>query len=78
MTEGKNLNPVVQEGFHDPLFEKQRLEQELNLEIEDPVDAYEIFDMVRHINDPEHPLTLEQLNVVNPRLISVDDTYIRV
>ena len=31
-----------------------------------------VFDMLRHINDPEHPLTLEQLNVVSPDLISVD------
>jgi metal-sulfur cluster biosynthetic enzyme len=28
--------------------------------------------MLRHINDPEHPLSLEQLNVVRPELISVD------
>lgn len=46
--------------------------------MEDPIDEYEIFDMLRHINDPEHPLTLEQLNVVNPKLISVNDDYVRV
>ena len=34
------------------------------IESEDEIDAFEIFDMLRHINDPEHPLTLEQLNVV--------------
>ena len=30
----------------------------------DPFDTREIFDLIRDINDPEHPLTLEQLNVV--------------
>lgn len=29
--------------------------------------------MIRNINDPEHPLTLEQLKVVEPSLIKVDD-----
>ncbi|KNC56159.1 UPF0195 protein FAM96B [Thecamonas trahens ATCC 50062] len=37
------------------------------------IDAQEVFELIRHINDPEHPLTLEQLNVVQPGLISVDD-----
>lgn len=25
----------------------------------------EVFEMVRHVHDPEHPLTLEQLKVVS-------------
>jgi metal-sulfur cluster biosynthetic enzyme len=29
--------------------------------------------LARNINDPEHPLTLEQLKVVEPGLITVDD-----
>jgi metal-sulfur cluster biosynthetic enzyme len=29
--------------------------------------------MLRHINDPEHPLTLEQLNVVTPQQIEVSN-----
>jgi hypothetical protein len=29
----------------------------------DAFDALEVFEMVRHLNDPEHPLTLEQLSV---------------
>lgn len=33
----------------------------------------EIFDMIRNIQDPEHPLTLEQLNVVNQDHVSVKD-----
>ena len=32
----------------------------------------EIYDMIRNINDPEHPLTLEQLNVVTKEGINFD------
>lgn len=39
----------------------------------DPFDEEEVFDMIRSINDPEHPLTLEQLNVVNLQDIKVAD-----
>ena len=28
-------------------------------EDDEKIDSYEVFDMLRHINDPEHPLTLE-------------------
>lgn len=34
---------------------------------------YLVADLIRHINDPEHPLTLEQLNVVQLGHIEVDD-----
>ncbi|VDN03743.1 unnamed protein product [Thelazia callipaeda] len=36
------------------------------------IDAGEIFDYIKDINDPEHPLTLEQLNVVQEELITVE------
>jgi metal-sulfur cluster biosynthetic enzyme len=39
----------------------------------DEIDAQEIFDMIRDINDPEHPLTLEDLNVVSEERIQVDN-----
>lgn len=39
----------------------------------DKFDSQEVFDMVRHIVDPEHPLTLEELNVIQPENIIVDD-----
>jgi hypothetical protein len=32
--------------------------------VTDDFDEREIFDLIRNINDPEHPLTLEQLDVV--------------
>ncbi len=30
----------------------------------DAIDAVEVFDLIRDISDPEHPLSLEQLNIV--------------
>ena len=39
----------------------------------DTITPNEIFDIVRNIQDPEHPLTLEQLNVVRLELITVVD-----
>eukprot|EP00884_Botryococcus_braunii_P016763 jgi/Botrbrau1/3770/Bobra.0183s0005.1 len=39
----------------------------------DPVDPLEIFEHIRDITDPEHPHTLEELNVVSEDLIQVDD-----
>ena len=37
-------------------------------------------DLIRSINDPEHPLTLEQLNVVEQSLVKVDDDndYVKI
>lgn len=40
-------------------------------EIEDVIDAREIFDLISTILDPEHPLTLAQLAVVNLHDIAV-------
>ena len=48
-------------------------DQDLDPEVCDPFDDREIFDLIRDINDPEHPLTLEELNVVELDKISVDD-----
>lgn len=39
----------------------------------DAIDAEEIFDIIRNIQDPEHPLTLEQLGVVSRGQITVQD-----
>lgn len=39
----------------------------------DEFTASELFDLIRNINDPEHPLTLEQLNVVRQDLINIQD-----
>lgn len=42
-----------------------------NDNIHDEVDSLEIFDLIKSINDPEHPVTLEQLNVVRPEHIYI-------
>lgn len=47
-------------------------------DIREPIDALEIFEHIRDITDPEHPYTLEQLNVVEEKLITVDDAKGRV
>lgn len=39
----------------------------------DAITANEVFDIIRNIQDPEHPLTLEQLNVARLELIDVVD-----
>lgn len=45
-----------------------------NDELVDEVDALEIFDLIKNINDPEHPVSLEQLNVVRPEHIYIKDS----
>ena len=35
--------------------------------------SYIFIDLIRHINDPEHPLTLEELNVVQEDLICINN-----
>lgn len=39
----------------------------------EPIDTLEIFEHIRDITDPEHPYSLEQLNVVEEELITVND-----
>ena len=46
--------------------------------VEDPIDKYELYEIIRTINDPEHPLTLEQINVVSVDNIHVDNEKKRI
>lgn len=64
-----NANPTV---F---LRSKERpvTAEEENDNVTDKFDCREIFDMIRGINDPEHPLSLEELNVVEESKVKVDD-----
>ena len=39
----------------------------------DKITKNEVFQIIRNIQDPEHPLTLEQLNVVRLELVDVVD-----
>jgi len=42
------------------------------------IDAQEVFDLLRSITDPEHPLTLEELKVISRDQVKVDGTTVYV
>ena len=72
MTELQNSNPII----FDVKENLECFSASLNFEDElamESVTPMEIFEYIRHINDPEHPLTLEQLNVLEMRNITVAD-----
>ncbi|KAM3584158.1 hypothetical protein VKS41_004122 [Umbelopsis sp. WA50703] len=50
-----NANPTV----YSPSKTSQRIltVEEQDDDYEDPIDSQEIFDLIRSISDPEHPLT---------------------
>ncbi|EZA62738.1 hypothetical protein DMN91_007687 [Ooceraea biroi] len=70
----ENINPKL----YKKLDNREITAEEQDEGIADEFDAREIFDIIRNINDPEHPLTLEELNVVEHSLIEVDDKRNRV
>ncbi|KAG8924070.1 hypothetical protein FRC01_011985, partial [Tulasnella sp. 417] len=45
---------------------------------ESPIDAQEVFDLLRSINDPEHPLTLEELKVISRDQVTVEGNRVTV
>ena len=53
------------------LKEKQKLENDDT--IKDEIYIYEIFDLIRIINDPEYPYNLEKLNITSLDDINVDN-----
>ena len=53
----QNLNPTIYERAGERATE----ESDYNNELRDEIDRREIFDLIRSISDPEHPLTLEGL-----------------
>eukprot|EP00474_Spongospora_subterranea_P000353 CRZ00811.1 hypothetical protein [Spongospora subterranea] len=67
-----NANPII---FDDGYRRKDLSFDDIAFVEEncDEIDSEEIFDLIRDINDPEHPLTLEQLNVARRGDIIVDD-----
>jgi metal-sulfur cluster biosynthetic enzyme len=62
------------------LYERVQGEQHVDMDdsTEDQVTTWEIYELIRNIADPEHPLTLEQLNVLEPGLIHIDNEFILV
>lgn len=74
MAELENANPLVFQRTVD----RQVFPDELDDSVHDEIDAREVFDLLRSINDPEHPLTLEELNVLQEAHIEVNDAESRV
>ncbi|XP_076852873.1 cytosolic iron-sulfur assembly component 2B [Brachyhypopomus gauderio] len=65
----ENANPLIfQRTGERPLTASEEDEN-----VADPIDDREIFDLIRSINDPEHPLSLEELNVVEQVRVKVND-----
>ncbi|XP_066510509.1 cytosolic iron-sulfur assembly component 2B-like [Hoplias malabaricus] len=65
----ENSNPLI---FHRAA-ERLITTEEQDEHLPDPIDDREIFDLIRSINDPEHPLSLEELNVVEQVRVNVND-----
>ncbi|CAB0032399.1 unnamed protein product [Trichogramma brassicae] len=66
-----NPNPKIYPKLEEKLSVNEQIEDIPRNA--DAVDARRVFELLRNITDPEHPLTLEQLNVVEQRLIEVDN-----
>ncbi|GLV46657.1 galla-2 [Carabus blaptoides fortunei] len=65
----ENINPNVYQKVSD----RNTTATEEDDNVIDEIDTREIFDLIRGINDPEHPLTLEELHVLEESLVTVDD-----
>ncbi|XP_023141804.1 cytosolic iron-sulfur assembly component 2B [Amphiprion ocellaris] len=65
----ENANPVIFQRSGERLLTASEEDEDVH----DPIDDREIFDLIRSINDPEHPLSLEELNVVEQIRVKVDD-----
>uniref|UniRef100_A0A3Q1CNM7 Cytosolic iron-sulfur assembly component 2B n=1 Tax=Amphiprion ocellaris TaxID=80972 RepID=A0A3Q1CNM7_AMPOC len=64
----ENANPVIFQRSGERLLTASEEDEDVH----DPIDDREIFDILS-INDPEHPLSLEELNVVEQIRVKVDD-----
>lgn len=68
-TELENINPNV----YKKTDQREVTDADWDDNVVDPFDEREVFDIIRNINDPEHPLTLEELHVTQLDNISVDN-----
>ncbi|OHT04566.1 hypothetical protein TRFO_27883 [Tritrichomonas foetus] len=64
-----NPNPIVYEAN---TYNRQ-ISDDLDSPERESIDSLEIYQHLRYILDPEHPLTLEQLHILKPDQITVDD-----
>ncbi|XP_017579762.1 cytosolic iron-sulfur assembly component 2B [Pygocentrus nattereri] len=65
----ENANPLIFQRAGERLLTAGEEDED----VADPIDDREIFDLIRSINDPEHPLSLEELNVVEQMHVNVND-----
>ncbi|KAL2088654.1 hypothetical protein ACEWY4_015553 [Coilia grayii] len=65
----ENANPLIFQRSGERLLTATDEDDD----VADPIDDREIFDLIRNINDPEHPLSLEELNVVEQVRVTVND-----
>lgn len=69
----QNENPTVYETRSRSV---RVASEEVEVDDEESRDEFtreEVFELIRHLNDPEHPLTLEQLRVATLEGVRVDD-----
>ncbi|XP_016105147.1 cytosolic iron-sulfur assembly component 2B [Sinocyclocheilus grahami] len=65
----ENANPLIFQRSEERLLTATDEDEDLA----DPINDREIFDLIRSISDPEHPLSLEELNVVEQMRVNVND-----
>ncbi|XP_024533753.1 protein AE7 [Selaginella moellendorffii] len=72
----QNANPVI----HERKATRRQRPSIGDESAAEEIDALEVFEHLRDIRDPEHPYSLEQLNVLAEEGIEVDDkqSYVRV
>lgn len=64
-----NINPNIYDKGSDRVLTSTDRDED----VADDFDEREIFDIIRNINDPEHPLTLEELRVIEQKNIVVNN-----
>jgi len=70
-----NPNPIV---YNTAVGRKAVDVNDVDIATREKIDALEVYDLVRDITDPEHPLSLEQLKVVSMDYIEIDDEASRI
>eukprot|EP00834_Sanchytrium_tribonematis_P006584 NODE_498_length_6794_cov_0.318250.p5 type:complete len:161 gc:universal NODE_498_length_6794_cov_0.318250:1317-1799(+) len=66
----QNANPIVQSTVEN------KLDYNMDEGIVDLITPEEIYHLIAKINDPEHPLNLEQLRVVNLKDVLIENTTV--
>jgi len=72
-----NENPTVY-AVHNRSTRSYSVDDIVDEFSKDVIDSEEVFDLIKDIQDPEHPLTLEQLNVAEVENVHVDDSKNKV